>query len=143
MQKYIPLFILSFVYNNATHAQNKQNKLPMQFTYQYVNKNDSDKVKLIAKNVSPNKTFYYSIAVQGLADTGWVGLLSDINSLGQNDFWALKPIKPHTCITKYVSKKKVLFVYAYYKIRKIRFNLVYYEKKDFESKSKNIYLPPM
>ena len=66
----------------------------IKFTYHYTNKNDSDDIKLIVRNLSRVNTYYYSIAVEGLTDTGWIGLNADINSLGQNDFWVLKPIEP-------------------------------------------------
>jgi len=74
---------------------------------------------------------------------GWVSLISDINSLGQNGFVALKALKPKNAIVKCISKKKILFIYAYNKPQKIRFSLMYYKKRDFETEGEIIELPPL
>ncbi len=139
MIKFILLSIaLIFIYEHFT-----QKKLLIKFTYQYANKNDSNNIKLIVENTSSTKTFFYSIGVGALTDTGWVGLIADINSIGQNGFLSLKPIRYKSTAIKNVSKKQILFIYSYYKPKKIRFNVIYYEKKDFESKGEIIYSMPI
>jgi hypothetical protein len=143
MKRYIIALTLLSCYWEVMRAQNVGSKPLVVFSYQYPDKNDSDKVKLIVKNISPDRTLYYTIGVQGFTDTGWVVLNPDINSLGQNDFVALKPIKPHAIAIKNLSKKHIGFLYAYYGIRKLRFSLGYYGKQDFDSKSHIIYLEPM
>lgn len=91
----------------------------------------------------PDKTLYYAISVSGLTDTGWVVLNSDINSIGKNDFLALKPLKPKSTNIKCISKNKILFIYSYYNPKKIKFSLMYYQKKDFETEGKIIDLPSL
>lgn len=140
MKKYTILAIMFFNLCLGCAAQPKQ---PINFTCSYAKANDSDNVKLIVKNLLPDKTFYYAISVAGLTDTGWAVLNSDINSIGQNDFLVLKPLKSKSTVVKYISKKKILFIYTYYKPRKIRFSLMYYKKQDFETEGKIIDLPPL
>lgn len=135
--------LLILLFNVFIGMASTQKESPIKFSYQYIKKNDSDNVKLIVENVLSTKTFYYSIGVEGLTDTGWVGLNADINSLGVNEFWALKAIKPRSKVIKTVSKKRIFHLYKYYKITKIKFGVTYFEKKDFSSKSETIYLPPM
>lgn len=119
-----------------------QNKKDLAFSAEFKMGSIDDIIVLNVKNVS-SRTYYYFISAAGLTDTGWVSLISDINSLGQNGFVALKPLKSKSTVVKYISKKKILFIYAYYKPRKIRFSLMYYEKQDFESEGKIIELPPL
>jgi hypothetical protein len=97
----ITILLFSISLQNISKAQNNP---PISFRYEYPDKNDLDKIKLIVENTSPTKTFYYSIALQVYNDTAWFPLLSDINSLGTNEFFVLKPIKPRSKIVKYVSK---------------------------------------
>ena len=138
MKKHWMTLIIIFAFAVMALAQNP---LPIKFSYQYVKKSDSDNIKLIVQNIS-KKTFYYSIAIQGRNDTGWVSLLSDINSLGQNEFLSLKPLTPGSKIVKYTSMKRIWYIYEYYKISKIRFGAMYYEKKNFDSKGGIIYIDP-
>jgi len=135
------ILITTILINACLSICNAQVKLPIKFTYQY-KKNDPDNVRLIVENLS-GRTYYYTIGVEGLTDTGWVGLNADINSIGQNDFLVLKPIKKKTRIIKDQSKKKVLFAYDYVKPKKIRFCVTYFEKQDVRSKLEEIYLPPI
>lgn len=139
MKKYLLLIILNYAFADIADAQ----KQPIKISYQYLKENDFDNIKLIVENVSFTKTVYYSIGVEGLIDTGWIGLNADINSLGMNEFWALKPIKPKSKAGKYVSKKKIFNLYRVKKITQIRFGVTFFEKKNFDSKSITIYLPPM
>jgi hypothetical protein len=120
-----------------------QQEAPIKFGYQYVNKKDADNVQLKLENVSTEKVFYYVIGVQGLTDTGYVGLVADINSLGKNDFLAIKPLLPKSSVTKSVSKRRMYYLYNQKNIKKLRFEVTYYEKRDFDSKSQIIYLHPL
>ena len=119
-----------------------QNKKDVVFSAEFKKGSTDSIIILDVKNAS-SKTFYYFISAAGLTDTGWVSLVSDINSLGQNGFIALKPLKPKSTIVKYISKKKILFIYAYYNPQKIRFSLMYYKKRDFETEGKVIELPAL
>jgi len=133
----IELLLISICFYFASTAQNKS---PITFTGNYSNKNNLDDIKLVVENKSSEKTFYYSIVLEGYNDTTWVPLLSDINSLGINEFLALKPLKPKNKAVKNVSKNKIFRLYKYYKIR---FGVMYYEKQDLKSKGEIIYLPPI
>jgi hypothetical protein len=135
----IILLVLLLIYS----CNRAQNKSPLQFTYSYANKKDSDLISLIVINQSASKTFYYTISLQVLNDSGWKPLLADINSANQNEFVSLKPIKAHSKAVKVISKLKIRGLIPYYKSQKIRFGLMYYEKKDFDSKSHVLYLPLM
>lgn len=139
MKKYILLIIFLEAFGGAVYAQNGS---PIKFSYRYVNK-DSDSIQLKIENESTVKTFYYVIGIQGLTDTGYVGLVADINSLGKNDFLALKPLHHKSNSTKSVSKRKIYYLYNQKNIKKLRFEVTYYEKKDFDSKSQIIYLPAL
>lgn len=139
MKKYFLLLILINAFPGVADAQ----KPPIKFAYRYVKKNDSDNIKLFIENASSTKTIYYSIGVEGLTDTGWIGLNADINSLGMNEFWVLKPIKPKSKTGKDVSKKRIFNLYRVKRITQIKFGVTFFEKKDFSSKSETIYLPPM
>ena len=139
MKKYFLLLLLSIFY----YVSSSQVLRPIKFSYKYLKNSDSDLIKLTVRNVSNNKTFYYSIALQGNSDTGWVSLLSDINSLGMNEFLFLKPIKPDQKVSKQVSKRRIIFLFKYYKIKKIKFGVMYYPSRDFAAKSEIIFLPPM
>ncbi|MFT3945669.1 MAG: hypothetical protein QM763_01745 [Agriterribacter sp.] len=119
-----------------------QNKKDVVFSAEFKKGSVDSIIILNVKNAS-SKTYYYFISAAGLTDTGWVSLISDINSLGQNGFIALKPLKPKNTVVKCISKKKILFIYAYYKPQKIRFSLMYYNKRDFEAEGKIIDLPPL
>ncbi|MBO9572027.1 MAG: hypothetical protein J7497_07435, partial [Chitinophagaceae bacterium] len=63
------------------------------FSFRYINKNNTDTIKLSLKNNSITQTYFYSIFLHGHQDTAWIPLLSDINSLGMNEFTALKPLR--------------------------------------------------
>lgn len=141
MKKYITFTIV--FWNLFLINAIAQSKHPISFAYMDAKSNDSDTIKLSIRNLSKDKTFFYSISVSGLTDTGWVVLNSDINSIGQNDFLVLKPLKPNKKYIKSISKKKIFFIYAYYRPQKIRFSLMYYEKQDFESEGGIIELPPL
>jgi hypothetical protein len=134
------IFILGYLFPSLVVAQNQA---PINFSSQYLRKGDSNDIKLIVRNSSSNQTFYYCVGVQALADTGWVGLLADIDALGQNDFLALTQIKARERAIKTVSRRRIFLNYPRYAHKKIRFEIEYYEKQDFESKSKIIYLPPI
>jgi len=139
MKKYILLIILFEAFGGILYAQKES---PIKF-YQHVNGKDADNIQLKVENVSNVKTFYYTIGVQGLTDTGYVGLVADINSLGQNEFLVLKPLHPKSNAIKSVSKKRIYDIYNQKHIRKLKFEVSYYEKKDFNSKSQVIYLTPL
>jgi hypothetical protein len=141
MKKHYTLAMVFFDLSlDSAIAQPKQ---PIDFTCAYAKANDSDNIRLTARNHLSDKTFYYAISVAGLTDTGWVVLNSDINSIGQNDFLVLKPLRPNSADAKYVSKKKILFIYAYYKPKRIRFSLMYHKKLDFKTEGKVIDSPPL
>ena len=100
---------------------------------EYLQKSSPDKIKLTVENLTSTKTYYYTIGLSALTDTGWVSLLGDIDSFGQNDFISILPIRGNKKVVKYISKENVLFMYSYYKPKKIRFQLSYFEKQDFKS----------
>src|SRR5215216_5740486 len=131
------LMIIILPYNSFV----VQEKIPIKFSYQYLGKNH-DTIKLSVENVS-KRTYYYSIALQGYIDTAWVPLLSDINSLGENEFLVLKSLKPGSRAAKEISKKRINYLYSFKKIKKIRFGVMYYEKQDLDSKGDIIYLSEM
>lgn len=135
--------ILSILFTTFIGSAEAQKDIPIKFWSQYVKKTDSDNVKLMIENLSSAKTYYYSVGVEGLTDTGWVGLNADINSLGMNEFLTLKPIRPKSQIVKAVSKSRIFFLYKYHNIIKIRFGITYFEKNDFNSRNKSIFLPSM
>ena len=139
--KNIPLliFILGCLFPSLVIAQNQD---PIKFSYQYLRKGDSNDIKLIVQNNSSKRTFYYSVSLASLVDTGWVTLLSDIDALGQKEFLALLPIKAGQKVIKKVSKKRIISLYQTYPIKKVRFGVMYYEKPTLESKGEIIYLPP-
>jgi len=120
-----------------------QNKLPVKFTYNYASERNHNNIKLVVHNVSAIKLYYYTIGVQALTDTGWVGLNGDINSLGQNDFLKLNPIKSQGRFAKIVSKKKILDLYKYDHSKKIRLSMLCCDKQDLDSNCQTIYLPAM
>jgi hypothetical protein len=137
---YLLMIILGYLFSNSVVAQDQ---VPMKFSYRYLRKGDSNDIKLIVTNTSPNQKFYYYVGVQALADTGWVGLLADIDALGQNEFLALIPINAREKAIKIVSRRRISLNYPRYAHKKIRFQVTYYEKQDFNSKSETIYLPPI
>lgn len=114
---------------------------PIEFNYKYKDKYH-DSVELIVFNKS-DKMKFFSIAVGGLTDTGWIGLTADINSLGSNDFWGLTAIAPKEKITKLSSKKRIFYLYDYYNISEIKFSLMYFEKKEISNDYRVIELDPM
>lgn len=114
---------------------------PIEFNYKYKDKYH-DSVELIVFNKS-DKMKFFSIAVGGLTDTGWIGLTADINSLGSNDFWGLTAIAPKEKITKLCSKKRIFYLYDYKNISRIRFSLMYFEEREITDKYKRIDLAPM
>jgi hypothetical protein len=120
---------------------NAQNEAPIHFICEY--KNEDSSIRISIENISPKKTYYYSVGIEGLTDTGWIGLTADINSLGTNDFWALIPITPGNRLIKYISKERILHIYASKKITQVRFEIEYFEKKDFNSKKQSITSSPM
>ena len=69
-------------------------------------------------------------------------LLSDINSLGKNEFLALRPLRPQEKIAKFVSQKKIFAGYKHEKFKKFRFGVMYYEQKSLKSIGNIIYLKP-
>lgn len=109
----------------------------------YKNVKSRDIVELAVKNNSIEKTYYYSIGVAGLTDTGWVGLTADINSLGKNDFFSIKPIEPLSEKKKLVSKRKIFLLYDYCQISEIKFFLIYYDSPIISNTYKKIELQPM
>jgi len=136
----IQFLIFSFLTCNILVAQDTSE---IKFSYRYLNKRDSSHdIKLTVENQS-KKTIYYSIALQGYTNSGWKPLLSDINSLGTNDFLVLKLLKPKAKEIKIVSKKKINNRYKHYNINKIRFGIMFYEKQDLKSKGQIKYLDPL
>lgn len=140
MKKFLLLIILFETFGGIIYAQKES---PIKFNCQYVNKTDSDNIQLKVENLSNVKTFYYAIGVQGLTDTGYVGLVADINSLGQNEFLTLKPLPPKSNVLKSVSKERIYYLYNQKHIKQLRFEVTYYEKKDLNSGSQIIYLTPL
>jgi hypothetical protein len=138
----IILFLLANTVT-ITGSSYRQNAPVILFKATYLTPSDSDHIKLTAENLSASKTYYYSIGAMGLTDTGWVGLITDINSLGQNDFWGLVTLTPKNKTVKVVSKKRIMRLYAYKNITRIRFSLNYFARKDISSKSERIVLGPM
>ncbi len=105
-------------------------------------KQGTDLIRLAVKNQSLAKTFYYSIVLKVHIDTGWISLLSDINSLGKNEFLHLKAIKPGETIIKPVSLKQIALEYYYYKDKELKFGVMYYEKPTLKSKGSIEFLSP-
>lgn len=119
-----------------------QERVPVTITYSFSTKSDSDVVKLVVKNQS-KKLYYYSITLGGLINGEWESLLSDINSLGQNEFTVLKPIKGKSPIIKQVSLRRIYTLYEHKKPSQIRFGVMFYEKRDFQSKGSITYTSPI
>ena len=118
-----------------------QSRLPIKFAYSY-SKNDSNTIILIVHNLS-SKTFYYSIALSGFIANKWEPLLSDLNSLGVNEFTALKPLLGKSKVVKTVSKKYIYYIYGHTKMSKIRFGVMVYKKRDFDSNGDIIFIEPL
>ena len=111
----ILLFILCTRYNSPA-----QDKSLLFFSAEYPKSKNADSIKLKVHNKSNTKTFYYSIVLQGFKDTSWIPLISDINSLGKNEFLGLKPLRPQEKITKFVSRKKIFEAYKHKKFKEFR-----------------------
>jgi hypothetical protein len=107
--------------------------------------NSNGRIKLIATNKSNKRTIYYSIGVQGYSDTGWVHLTSNIDAIGQNDFLAFKPIKPHSRIVKYISRKEITNEYIRYPTKRIRFYIMFRETRQYDELRNDgiIFLSPI
>lgn len=118
-----------------------QDKSQISFTSNFA-KCSQDKIKLEVKNLSSTKTFYYYIGAQGVVDTGYIPLLSDIKSIGQNGFLKLMPLNPNKNFIQFISKKRITKMCACH-IAKIRFYIVYFNKPNFESESKIIWIAPI
>lgn len=55
-----------------------------------------------------------------------------------NEFTKLKPISSGVEVAKSVQLKRIYLEFAYSKLTKIRFGVMYYTKRDFESKGGGI-----
>ena len=136
--KILILFLILCIQHNSR----AQNNSPLFFSAEYPKSRNADSIKLKVHNKSNAKTFYYSIALQGFKDTSWIPLISDINSLGKNEFLALKPLRPQEKITKFISRKKIFEAYKHKKFKEFRLGVMYYDQPSLKSKGNIIYLQP-
>ncbi|MBA3674075.1 MAG: hypothetical protein H0W75_03820 [Chitinophagaceae bacterium] len=136
MKKYI-LITLFNVFHLVLIAQEKTDII---FTAK-IKKCRQDSIVIEVKNIS-QKTFYYYIGVEGLTDTGYVSLLSDIKSIGQNGFIKLTSIKPKAKFSQIISRKRIVRM-CNCRIRKLRFYISYFISHSFESQNRVIRLTPM
>lgn len=119
-----------------------QKNIKVEFRSKNLGEN-SDIMRLIVKNTSQKEKYFYSIFLAGYSDTSWVHLLSDINSLGMNEFTALKPLLPGAKPIKNVSVARIKSIYSYANLTKIRFGVMIYKKQSFDSKGETILLEPI
>jgi hypothetical protein len=118
-----------------------QENLPIKFIAHYTANRNIIRIEI--QNSSSSKTYYFMVGVKGLVDTGQVRLVTDIKSLGQNEFIDLEPIGPHKRVIKFLAKKKISNDFPEYNIKKLIFFIEYFKGKDFRSESKVIWLSPI
>ncbi len=118
-----------------------QNKKELVFSAE-LKKGSSDNILLSVKNLS-SKTYYYLIGAQGVVDTGYVAILSDIKSIGTKGFLKLVPIEPNSEFTKIISKKSIIKQCYCSGVKKIRFYLSYFTEENFEAENKVIKVCPL
>ena len=138
---FIPTIVTSIIIllSNGCLAQKN---IKVEFSFRKLSE-PSDAIRLIVKNTSSTEKYFYSIFLSGYRDTSWVSLLSDINSLGMNEFTALKPLLPGRKQIKDVSKAKIKRMYDYENLTKIRFGVMIYKKQSFRSEGETILLDPI
>src|ERR1700722_18994289 len=118
----ISSFCLFFFFS---YGQSKKMAGPVEFNCSYQNANDTDSIKLMLTNRSEKTTYFFSLGIEGLKDTGWTNLLSNADALGKNEWFGLRPISPHKRKIKVMSMKRIYYIYNYAKIKKIRFFVIY------------------
>ncbi len=118
-----------------------QNKKELVFSA-VLKKDSSDNISLSVKNLS-SKIYYYFIGAEGLVDTGYVSIASDIKSIGQKGFIKLVPLKPHSEFAKIVSKKSIIRQCHCSGVKKIRFYLSYFTEDNFESENEVVKTCPL
>lgn len=128
----------SIIVVNSCLAQNR-NQLTFSAEFKSGNANY---ILLEVKNLS-SKTYYYYIGVEGLVDTGYIAILSDIKSIGQKGFLKLVPIKPHSKFVKSISKKSIIKECYCHSISKLRFYIAYFPENNFDAHSEVIKAAPL
>jgi hypothetical protein len=126
----------------TSYGQSKKMAGPIDFICSYQNANETDSIKLTITNRSENTTYFFSLGIEGLKDTGWTNLLSNADALGKNEWFGLRPISPHKHKIKIMSMKRIYYIYNYAKIKKIRFFVIYGTDQSLTGKEKLLYASP-
>ena len=138
MRLYVFLLVLSICTVIISSAQNKKELV---FSAELIKAN-SDTISLSVKNRS-SKTYYYFVGAEGLVDTGYIAIVSDIKSIGQKGFIKLVPLKPNSKFTKKISKRSIINQCYCSGVKKIRFYLFYSSEENFDAENKVIKTYPL
>lgn len=125
----------------SAYSQNYSQNGPVQFSFSYPNRTDSNWVQLTIDNKT-DSAIYYSVGIDGLSDTGWVHLLSNLDALGKNEWFGLKTLSPHQFEKEQISKERVYYIYRYVKPQKIRFYLLYSNRRSSHGIQKVLFVYP-
>jgi len=136
------IFLTSIIVIMA-HACYAQNQVKLSAKYLTNEKRKDTCCIMIEVNNTASTPLYYQVGVRGVVDTGTIQLSSNIESIGGTETLTLHALMPKSKIIKYLSMKKVHYLYDHYPgLKHLEFYIKCYERKSINSKEYTItHLP--